>query len=235
MRRFYSYCAASASLAFGLFALAQAGHAGQLYFLKGRYAFTLAERCVHQLGGAPAPMDPGGFGKDAFGSPKITDPMGAQTYSGASDGMIIFDGNGNVSLEEGRATNIMNAASYLMTGAVPAGFGLGTALPFTCNGKYNVTGGTGGSHHGGKIRVDPFVCKASLPQPNAFGALGFDSVFTMDGWLPQDTDHLVLTDIGLAPQPVIIHFPAGGGNPAFDLNQQRICTRALSLVYISPN
>jgi hypothetical protein len=197
--------------------MSQAARAGTLNLLKGRYAFTLAEKCVNQIGYTQP-----GFIMDAFGSPQINDPLGAVTYGGASDGQIVFDGNGGITLQSGRATNIMNGPDYLTTGKVPLGFGLGSALPFTCVGNYAI--------NDGKVRIAPFTCTAVLRQPNVFGALGFVSVFSMDGWVPQNPTSMVLTDIGDSIQPVTINFPGGGS-----VMQQRVCTRALSLTLVSPN
>jgi len=185
--------------------------------LKGRYAFTLAEKCVHQLG-----VNTPGFDSKTLG---ILDSAGAETYSGASDGLMIFDGKGGVTIEQARATNIMNAANRLVQPIItpiPLGFGIGGELGFTCKGSYNVS-------KDGIIAVNPLTCTATLPQPNVFNASGFQSIFNMTGWLPQNSDHLLLTDIGKDVQPVTIFFNGGGA-----ASQQRICTRSTSLVLIAP-
>src|SRR5579862_1310278 len=152
-------------------------------------------------------------------------PLGAISYGGASDGLLVFDGTGGVKLLQGRATNIMNAPSpvagpdddLLLPGAVPLGLGFGAAIPFTCVGNYSVTGG--------KINLT-LTCNATVaPNPIAFG---FSSTFSMTGWLPQRRDHLLLTDIGSAVQPVTIHLKPSGTLPS-----QRICTRSTSLVLVS--
>ena len=213
MRRVFSWCAALAAL---ILAMSQQVRAqDQTDLLSGTYAFTLAEKCVHQLN-ANTP----GFGTQAGGPFAIAD-TGAHTYGGASDGIMLFDGNGGVRLELGRATNIMNDASmFLGQGKVPLGFGFGPALPFRCNGKYAVTDG--------RISVN-LTCMATVP-PNPM-VLGFSSTFSMEGFFPLGRggrSHLLLTDIGNAVQPVTI-FLVGGGS----VMQQRVCTRSTTLVFIS--
>ena len=153
-------------------------------------------------------------------------PLGAISYGGASDGLLVFDGLGGVKLEQGRATNIMNLGptpptpsidDLLLPGMVPLGLGFGPAIPFTCTGNYTVSGG--------KINLT-LTCNATVaPNPIAFG---FSSTFSMTGWLPQRRDHLLLTDIGSAVQPVTIHLKPSGTLPS-----QRICTRSTSLVLVS--
>ena len=187
--------------------------------LKGTYAFTLTEKCVHQLS----------FNVPGFNSSfQIVDPLGAETYSGASDGLLVLDGKGGASIQKGRATNIMNAMNRLVVGPgtpitpIPLGFGLGPALPFTCTGSYAVSGG--------KVTA-PLTCNAALTLPNAFNSTGFQSMFVFEGFVPENPDHLLLTDIGDTVQPVTIFFP---GNPPPFVKQQRICTRSAIMVRISP-
>lgn len=193
--------------------------------LKGTYAFTLAETCVQQslvgtFSGHP------GFDLKTL---QILDPLGAISYGGASDGLVVFDGKGGAQLLQGRATNIMNAPSsiappsddLLLPGSVPLGLGFGAAIPFTCAGNYTVSGG--------KIGLN-LTCNATVaPNPIAFG---FSSSFNMTGWVPQGNGHhLLLTDIGNAVQPVTIFL-----KPSGTLHSQRICTRSTSLVLVSnPN
>src|SRR5205814_3416557 len=124
-----------------------------------------------------------------------------------------------VTLKEGRATNIMNAPGFLVKDAVPFGLGFGPSIPFTCAGNYAVSGG--------KVNVN-LTCTAAV-NPNVFPPVtGFSSIFSMTGWVPQNPDHLLLTDIGNAIQPVTI---LSGTTPLFV--QQRVCTRSTSLVLVS--
>lgn len=226
MRRVLAQCAALAASILVVVCLQQESSAENLNALKGRYAFTLAEKCVHQLG----------FGVPGFDSNlRLIDPAGAETYSGASDGFMIFDGEGNFSVEQGRATNIMNREvpipfSRLIQPVfppIPLGFGLGEAIAFTCTGTYSI--------NDGRITI-PVTCDASVPLPNVFGASGFESQFILEGFLPENKENLVLTDIGKpvppnTAQPVTIFFP---GPPPSSVKQQRICTRAVTLTRVSP-
>jgi hypothetical protein len=216
MPRIFSWCAALTALILVTCFLAPEARAQNESTLKARYAFTLTEKCVHQLS----------FNVPGFDSNfALVDTAGAETYSGASDGFIVFDGSGGVRIEQGRATNIMNAANRLippLITPVPLGFGLGPALPFSCKGTYTLDEG--------KIRIG-LTCDATLTLPNAFNSTGFESTFNLDGWLPQNPDHLVLTDIGNTVQPVTIFFP---GNPPPSVHQERICTRSLTSVRVSP-
>lgn len=212
MRRAILLCLA---LAVPLFVMSQAGsEQNNPNVFKGKYAFTLTEKCVHQLS-ANVP----GFDSTTLA---IVDPVGAETYSGASDGLMIFDGQGGVTVKQAHATNIMNAANRLIQPIItpiPLGFGIGTDLPFTCTGNYTVASS--------KINMT-MTCNATLPQPNVFNASGFSSQFNMRGWVPESTDHAVVTDPGANVQPVTI-FINGGGMA----QQQRICTRSTSLVLVS--
>lgn len=178
--------------------------------VKGTFAFTLAESCVQQNG-----FDVPGFDSNF----KIVDPAGAMTYGGASDGLMVFDGKGRVNIQEAAATNIFNASSFLQPGQVPLGFGFGPALQFSCTGTYTVSAGDIAAN---------LTCTAALPT-NPFNFTGFQSKFSMRGFLPQNPFHLVLTDIGNTVQPVTI-FVKGGP----DLMAQRVCTRATTLDRISP-
>jgi hypothetical protein len=217
MRRVFAFCVAVTALILVALFLDQQGRADDenMDKLKGRYAFTLTEKCVHQLS----------FNVPGFDSNfNLVDPKGAETYSGASDGLMILDGKGGASIEQGRATNIMNAQNRLippLITPVPLGFGLGPALPFTCTGSYTVKSG--------KITV-PLTCNATLTLPNAFNSTGFQSTFSLEGFLPPHREQLVLTDIGNTVQPVTIFFP---GNPPPSVHQQRICTRSFTLVRLS--
>jgi hypothetical protein len=132
-----------------------------------------------------------------------------------------------VTIENGRATNIMNATNRLIQPVitpVPLGFGLGPALPFSCKGNYAI--------NKGRIVIKPFTCDATLTLPNVFNSTGFRSMFALEGTLPQNPNSLVLTDIGNTVQPVTIFF--AGNPPPTPAMQQRICTRAISLVRVSP-
>lgn len=210
MRRGFSFCAAVAVS--GLF-LSQAVRA-QENQLAGTFSFTLAEKCVQQSLTGTFAGEPG-FDTTTL---QILDPNGAITYSGASDGLLMFDGRGGVKLLQGRATNIMNAPGFLVQGQVPLGLGFGPAIPFACAGNYTVGGG--------KINLN-LTCNATVaPNPIAFG---FSSMFNMTGWLPQgNRDNILLTDIGDAVQPVTIFL-----KPSGTLHSQRICTRATSLARVS--
>jgi hypothetical protein len=216
MRRVFPCCAALTALVLVTCLLGQEGHAQNVSTLKGRYAFTLTEKCVHQLS-----FNVPGFDSDFH----LVDPAGAETYSGASDGFMVFDGRGGARIEQGRATNIMNAPNRLtqpVITPVPLGFGLGPALSFSCHGTYTL--------NEGKITV-PLTCDATLSLPNAFNSTGFESTFSMEGFLPQNRDHLLLTDIGNTVQPVTIFFP---GDPPPSVHQERVCTRSTNLVLVSP-
>jgi hypothetical protein len=191
------------------------------FFQGGTYAFTLSETCVQQsLAGTF--MGHPGFNPTTL---QIIDPLGAISYGGASDGLLVFEPNGVAKLLQGRATNIMNAPSagapstddLLLTNMVPLGLGFGPAIPFTCTGTYTVSGG--------KISV-ALTCNATVaPNPIAFG---FSSTFNMTGWIPEgDQHHLLLTDIGNAVQPVTIML-----KPSGTLASQRICTRSTTLVRV---
>lgn len=189
--------------------------------LRGTYAFTLTEKCVHQIS-----VNTPGFDANLH----LIDPMGAETYSGASNGLMVFDGVGGVTIQQGLATNIMNASNRLLPPLItpiPFGFGLGPALPFTCTGNYAITAGRTGIT---SISA-PLTCNAKIPLPNALSTSGFQSQFTFQGILPENTTNLVLTDIGAAAQPVIIYFP---GPPASSVMQQRVCTRSATLTLVSP-
>jgi len=216
MRRVFQWCAALAALILALYLPWQDGRAQDVDQLRGRYAFTLTEKCVHQLS----------FNVPGFNSNfQLVDPAGAETYSGASDGIMIFDGNRGASIEQGRATNIMNAQNRLVQPIItpaPLGFGLGPALPFTCTGTYTL--------NAGKITV-PLTCNATLSLPNVFNSTGFQSMFSLEGSPPPERGHLLLTEIRNTVQPVNIFFP---GNPPPSVHQQRICTRSVTLVRISP-
>jgi hypothetical protein len=152
---------------------------------------------------------------------------------------MVFNVDGSVTLQQGRATNIMNREAVVasmpstpsrliqpVSPPTPLGFGFGPALPFTCTGNYSIASG--------KITVK-LTCRATVP-PNP-QVLGFSSIFQMDGWVPlvdstlpgaASMDHLLLTDIGNTVQPVTI-FLVGGGSVA----QERICTRATTLALVS--
>jgi len=221
MRRILWGCAVLGGLILPMSLLGQRGaSANTPAILRGRYVFTLTEKCVHQLG-ANVP----GFDSNF----KLVDPAGAETYSGASDGFMVFDGQGGVRVESGRATNIMNAPNRLtppLATPVPLGFGLGPALPFTCSGNYTVSQG--------KISAQ-LTCDASLKLPNVFNSTGFRSTFSLEGAVPRlglgllTPDHLLLTDIGNTVQPVTIFFAT---SPVTTAMQQRICTRSTNLVLV---
>ncbi len=205
----------------------QEGHAQSWYDLVGTYAFTLTEKCVHQLSAScptcKPPTSVPGFDSNF----KLVDPKGAETYSGASNGLLIFDGNGGASIQQGLATNIMNAPDRLtqpIITPIPLGFGLGPALPFTCTGTYTQQSGKGPLS---TVSV-PLTCNATIAMPNALGTSGFQSTFTFQGVIPDRADTLTLTDIGNTIQPVTIFFP---GNPS--LVQQRVCTRSATLTLLS--
>jgi len=222
MRRVSSWFAVLAGFALLVSLMEQKGFAqgSNPVFLKGNYVFTLTEKCVHQLG-ANTP----GFDSNFH----LVDPAGAETYSGASDGFMVFDGKGGVSVVSGRATNVMNASNRLvppLATPVPLGFGLGPALPFSCTGNYSIVSG--------KISAQ-MTCDASLTLPNVFNSTGFESQFSLEGALPHaqgffPPNNLLLTDIGDTVQPVTIFFAT---NPVTTAKQQRICTRSVVLVLVS--
>ena len=238
MRRVFSFCVAMTGLILmmslaGQTGLAadnpkQAGGANGPAFLNGQYVFTLTEKCVHQLSANTPGFD---------SSFHLVDPAGAETYSGASDGFMVFDGNGGASIVSGRATNIMNRESTFGTPTnpsrliqpvappIPLGFGLGSALPFSCTGNYTIVSS--------KITVN-LTCNATLTLPNVFNATGFQSTFHMEGALPRSQSfpprQFLLTDIGDTVQPVTIFFAT---NPVTTAMQQRICTRSTNLVLYS--
>jgi hypothetical protein len=213
MRRSFSVFATLGALSL---VVSQQVRADDVDDLIGTYAFTLAESCVQQNS-----FDVPGFDSNF----KILDPSGAMTYGGASNGLMVFDGRGNVSIQQAAATNIFNASNFLTTGSIPLGFGFGPALPFTCTGNYTV--------NGGNIAAN-LTCTASISPSNPanVGAqtviTGFQSTFSLQGVLPQNPSHLVLTDLGNTVQPVVI-FVQGGSN----LNAQRVCTRAITLDRVS--
>jgi hypothetical protein len=190
--------------------------------VKGTYAFTLAEKCV-QVG------DPG-FDPTTFRIPDPANPQfgfpSAITYGGASDGLMVFDGRGGMSVQQGRATNVMNAPEFLTPGMIPLGIGFGPAIPFTCVGNYTVSGG--------EIAAN-LTCNAAISPSNPANAnagnnpiTGFQSVFTMEGFVPQNPFHLLLTDIGNTVQKVTIFQQ---GKP--DIIQNRVCTRSTTLDLVS--
>ena len=234
MLRTFSVCATLAALSLVVSQQVSAGGAedgGHVYDLMGTYAFTLAESCVQQVS---LPLtDLMGNIVPAFGSDfTINDPLGAMTYGGASDGLMVFDGKGNVSIENAEATNIFNADSsyvfpppagdhsFLTQGKIPLGFGFGPALPFSCVGTYTVSGG--------QITIDNLQCTASISStnpgnlpphntnPNAI-ITGFTSIFNMKGVLPQDRSHLLLTDIGNNLQSLTIFINGGASKGGADV------------------
>ena len=199
----------------------QPARAGDERNVKGTYGFTLAEKCV-QVG------DPG-FDPTTF---KIPDPANPQfgfpsaiTYGGASDGLMVFDGRGGVSIQQGRATNVMNAPEFLTPEMIPLGIGFGPAIPFTCVGNYTVSGR--------EIAVN-LTCSAAIAADNPANAgstnpfTGFQSVFTMEGFVPQNPFHLLLTDIGNTVQKVTIF-----KQDMSTVIQNRICTRSTTLDLVS--
>jgi hypothetical protein len=205
----------------------QQGHAQGWFDLVGTYAFTLTETCVHQLSASCPTCSPATSVPGFNSSFHLVDPKGAETYSGASNGLLIFDGNGGASIQQGLATNVMNASDRLVQPTItpiPLGFGLGPALPFTCTGTYSQQSGKGPTS---TVTV-PLVCNAVIAMPNALGTSGFQSSFSFQGVIPQSTETLTLTDIGNTIQPVTIFFP---GNPS--LVQQRVCTRSATLTLLS--
>lgn len=203
-------------------------NAQESYRLRGTYAFTLNEKCVHQLSASCAKCSPATSVPGFDSNLHLVDPKGAETYSGASNGLLVFDGIGGATIQQGLATNIMNAAARLIqpiATPIPLGFGLGAALPFTCTGSYTVQSGKGPVT---TVSV-PLTCNATIAMPNALGTSGFQSSFSFQGVLPERSDNtLTLTDIGNTVQPVTIFFP---GNPS--LMQQRVCTRSAVLVKVS--
>ena len=101
MRRFLVFCSALALSVFGFTILGQESPNSPTS-LRGTYAFTLNEKCTHQLG-----VNTPGFDSNLH----LIDPMGAETYSGASNGLMVFDGFGGVTIQQGLATNLMNATN----------------------------------------------------------------------------------------------------------------------------
>lgn len=205
----------------------QEGRAQSWFNLVGTYAFTLTEKCVHQLSASCPTCNPATSVPGFNSSFQLVDPKGAETYSGASNGLLVFDGMGGATIQQGLATNIMNAPDRLtqpVITPIPLGFGLGTALPFTCTGTYTQQSGKGPLS---TITV-PLVCNATIAMPNALGTSGFQSSFSFEGVIPRNADTLTLTDIGNTIQPVTIFFP---GNPS--LVQQRVCTRSATLTLVS--
>jgi hypothetical protein len=224
MHRVFPWCAGIAVSILGVSLLGQevlSPHSP--LSLRGTYAFTLGEVCVHQLS-----VNTPGFNS----SLQLIDPKGAETYSGASNGLMVFDGFGGVTIQQGLATNIMNASNRLLPPLmtpIPLGFGLGAALPFTCTGTYSIQAA---KSQGTQTTISlPLTCNAVIALPNALSTSGFQSEFTFEGILPQNTANLTLTDIGNTIQPVTIFFP---GPPASSVMQQRICTRSATLSLVSP-
>jgi hypothetical protein len=218
MRRTLSVCAALVALSLVVSQQARAEGASNV---KGTYAFTLAEKCV-QVG------DPG-FDPTTFKIPNPPNPQfgftSAITYGGASDGLMVVDGRGGVSIQKGRATNVMNAPEFLTPGSIPLGIGFGPAIPFTCVGNYTVVGG--------EIAAN-LTCNATISPSNPANAgssnpfTGFQSVFTMEGSVPQNPFHLLLTDIGNTVQKVTIF-----KQDKSMIFQNRICTRSTTLDRVS--
>jgi hypothetical protein len=230
MRRIFLVCAALAALSLVASHQVQAQNASSV---KGTFAFTLAESCVQQ----------NSFSSPGFDSNfRITDPNGAMTYGGASNGEMIFDGKGGVSVVNAAATNIFNASGFLQPRSIPLGFGFGPALPFSCTGHYSVD-------NDGNITAG-LTCTASIDPKNPGNPLdlhdgtgprvitGFQSQFNMEGVMPQNSFHLLLTDLGKPPvQTVdIFNYKAGTNPPQAlpDLIANRVCTRSTTLVRISP-
>jgi hypothetical protein len=230
MRRIFSVCAALGVLSL---VVPQQVRAGDLSQVKGTYAVTLAEKCVQQA----APGNPPGFDSTTF---TITTEAGAITYSGASEGLMVFDGRGGVSFgqpaQPAKATNVMNAPTFLTKGSIPFGLGFGPAIPFTCAGTYTVIGG--------QIAVE-LSCTATLLPSNPANTdpknivTGFLSTFNMEGFIPQNPFHLLLTDIGDTVQPVTIFVNGGSGNSlngnsGYDVPTYRVCTRSTVLDKVGP-
>lgn len=223
MHRVFTASAVAAISVFSLSLWGQSWAPNVSSALRGTYAFTLQEKCVHQID-----VNTPGFDSNF----NLVDPKGAETYSGASNGLMVFDGFGGVTIQQGLATNIMDASDRItppLITPIPFGFGLGPALPFTCSGTYSIqTSKTAG----GLTTISiPLTCNAKIALPNALSTSGFQSTFTFQGIMPQNTSSLVLTDIGNTIQPVTIFFP---GPPASSVMQQRVCTRAASLTLVSP-
>jgi hypothetical protein len=241
-RRIVAVCATLGAL--GL-VVSQEARAGDETQVKGTYAVTLAEKCVQQA----TPGNPPGFDPKTLA---ITTDAGAITYGGASDGLMVFDGRGRVSFGQPRqpafATNVMNAPSFLVKGAIPFGIGFGPAIPFTCVGDYKVRRGQNAIE---QIAVD-LTCTATLLPSNPANTdpknivTGFLSTFNMTGFLPNSTQgflsqspsRLLLTDIGDAVQPVTIFVNGGSGNSlngnsGYDVPTYRVCTRSTVLDLIS--
>lgn len=223
MNRVFAACAAAAITVFSFSLWGQSLGPNAPSFLRGTYAFTLQEKCIHQIS-----VNTPGFDSNFH----LVDPLGAETYSGASNGLMVFDGVGGVTIQQGLATNIMNATDRItppLETPIPLGFGLGPALPFTCTGTYSIQ--TSKTQGGLTTIAIPLTCNAKIPLPNALSTSGFQSTFTFQGVMPANTTNLVLTDIGNTVQPVTIFFP---GPPASSVMQQRVCTRAAALTLISP-
>lgn len=239
MRRTFWVCATLGALSL---VLSQQVRADGVRNLIGTYAFTLAESCVQQVS---LPLtDANGNILPAFGPDfTINDPLGAMTYGGASDGLMVFDGKGKVSIENAEATNIFNADSsygdnaFLTTGKIPLGFGFGPALPFSCVGTYTVSGG--------QITINNLQCTATISptnpgnlpphNPNYPNGIitGFTSTFNLKGVLPQDLSHLLLTDIGNNLQSVTIFVNGGASQGGADVPATRVCTRSTTLGLVS--
>jgi hypothetical protein len=220
MRRIFPWCAGLTLSILGVSLLGQVLSPSSPVALRGTYAFTLNEKCSHQIS-----VNTPGFDSNFH----LVDPMGAETYSGASNGLMVFDGIGGVTIQQGLATNIMNATNRItppLITPIPFGFGLGPALPFTCTGTYAIQAGKNGL----TTISAPLTCNAKIPLPNALGTSGFQSQFSFGGIMPENTTNLVLTDIGNAVQPVTIFFP---GPPAASVMQQRVCTRSATLTLVS--
>jgi hypothetical protein len=237
MRRILVACATVGALSL---VASQQVPASDVNNVKGTYGFTLAESCVQQNSFAGTGFD------DNF---RITDPNGAMTYGGASDGLMVFDGRGGVSFQQAAATNIFNSSSFLMgpnnsispptPGSIPLGFGFGPALPFTCTGNYSVSGG--------KMATISLAvtCTATISPSNPGNPIdigdgisrvvtGFSSTFNMTGPLPQDPSNLVLTDIGNSVQTVgIFNYNLTTGQSLPDLIAHRVCTRSTTTARIS--
>jgi hypothetical protein len=230
MGRIFSVCATLAALSL---VASQQVSAGDASSVKGTFAFTLAETCVQQACPpqcSKQPVQPG-FGADFT----IKDANGAMTYGGASDGLMVFDGRGGVSIHNAFATNIFNASSFLSPGMIPLGFGFGPALPFSCVGNYSVSGGQITANLTCTATIDPK--NPGNKPPNVI--TGFTSKFNMKGVLPQNPFHLLLTDLGDNLQPVTIFVNGGqghslNGNMGSNIMATRVCTRSTTLDRVSP-
>jgi len=178
------------------------------------------------------------------------------TYGGASNGLMVFDGRGGVSFQQAKATNIFNAPLFLAApppppsstpGPIPLGFGFGPALPFTCMGTYNVSGGkiaTIAVAVTCTAKIDPNNQGNKSPHNANFApnvVTGFSSTFNMTGALPQNPFHLILTDLGdTGVQPVTLFFNNGEGSSlngmkGFNVIAQRVCTRSTTADLVSPS